>query len=778
MNILASCMLAAAASSGLAVIGPFDRDSGTGSPFATTGLLEGTRMGAEIQRVKDGFVLLQLAGGILATNATGTAGEAAHLLDEAEAAFRKGREIPAACQGATVGLAAVYDMRGQVGKALDLLSEAVRQRPDDAVLLNYQGWLLRKAGRLPESVSAYSAAVKGKPQLPDAYRGLADALIVMCRHDEAVEICRLGVAAWPNHEWLADTLVKTLALAGQKEEAGKVCQSFCDKHPEWVRLRYRRGQLLLRAGRKEEGRDEMRAVIKADPKFCQAYNELGMAAMADKEYQVALVFFRNGLQAHPDCVSILENMASSYLSLGNCDKALEIVKQARRVNASSDEGLLTLANIFITRKDYSNALAICTNAIRARPWSREFHTSASVCLCAMGRNEEALQSARQGIEMGKPDDFAWAQYARVLAECRRFGEAADAYGKAALLNTNHFRHALNRASALQECGRNEEAKAECEAVLRRFPRSLCARNTFGVILEKQGRAQEALAHYKIATETKPSTPEDKEYAAHSWGNLGRLYVVQKKWKEALEAYQTALAYHPDDPHWQAGMLMAMDRLAPEDATRRLAELAKQQPDNYRLLCLKASRTLRSGNEQTISAVLGELDAAAVNADTLFWRGALEKSLGRAEKAEGCWREAIRIKPRWAPPYDELGKAMAQRKAPLAEVLALYGKALELDPLNAEYHNNIGYSYLMEGRHADARRELEKAVELDPAFGLAHYNLGLLKYATGEYDKAALSILRARELGYAGDRGFVLRLAERVKFMGKCTTNAPAWGPRR
>lgn len=47
-----------------------------------------------------------------------------------------------------------------------------------------------------------------------------------------------------------------------------------------------------------------------------------------------------------------------------------------------------------------------------------------------------------------------------------------------------------------------------------------------------------------------------------------------------------------------------------------------------------------------------------------------------------------------------------------------------------------------------------------------------------FDCYKRATLRAREVGCAGDRGFVLRLAERVKIMGLSKTNVPALGPRR
>lgn len=41
-------------------------------------------------------------------------------------------------------------------------------------------------------------------------------------------------------------------------------------------------------------------------------------------------------------------------------------------------------------------------------WSGTLHTTASVCLCGMGRKEDPLQAARKGVNVGRPDDFATA----------------------------------------------------------------------------------------------------------------------------------------------------------------------------------------------------------------------------------------------------------------------------------------------------------------------------------------------------------------------------------
>lgn len=218
-------------------------------------------------------------------------------------------------------------------------------------------------------------------------------------------------------------------------------------------------------------------------------------------------------------------------------------------------------------------------------------------------------------------------------------------------------------------------------------------------------------------------------------------------------------------------------LSSQSAKQTLADALKQYPGDVRLLCLLASMACKSGTGAERADALRLLEGRKdANAEILSWRGELWKSVGQMEKAETCWREAVRLSPGWAPPYSQLANAANTRKVPFAEVLALHAKAIELEPSNADYHNNLGYFYLMEGRHADSIRELETAVALNPSSGLAYYNLALAKYATGRHKESWAAILKARDLGYKGDNAFVMRVENLAKLGGKNTTNAPAIGP--
>ena len=779
--LLKMCILMVVAGSVSASSFDFNRDNRSPQPLpAQELLLYNIPGGVEFQHVKEGLGYLAQAWGILSTNRAGIKnGPAVSLLYTAEEAFEKGRESPLAFCAATLGLAKIYELRGETDTARDLLTSGVQKHPTNSLLLIAQGEVLRKGGRLQEAEVAYCAAMKNTPVLPTAYEGLADVQLEMLRYDEAINTCRKGVALWPDHEWLADTLVKVLSLAGEKEEAMKNCQSFLDTHPAWIRLRYRYGQLLLRRGRTDEGIAVMREVIKLNPKCCDAYNELGLVSLNKDQYQSALVFFRSGLMVHAECLTLLENMGLCYREMGNLDKALEVLKQVLRINPSEEPALMNLSGAYRIKGDFTNALAVCTQGIKLRPWSSQLFFETSNCLSQMDRNKEALHYARIGIGLGKPSAFDWATYAFLLRECSYAEEAIKAYETAATLNTNEVKYVLGRAWALQSAGRAEEAIAACEAAMRRFPNRVLAWETLAAILHEEGRVNEAITWFKKGTEVKGFPPEDYCIVGRCWGKMGWLYFLQQRWKEAQEAFSMALQADPKNPQWRAKMFEAETKLAPESTKKKLADALKQHPGDSELACLHARLSCQSGTEQERADALRGLETwKTADPNILFWRGALSNALRQPEKAESCWREVVRLMPQWATTYDELGKAARKRKAPFAEIMALHRKAVELEPSNAIYHNNFGYSYLMEGQHANAIKELDRAIALDPSFGLAYYNLGLARYAASEYKESWLAISKARELGYMGDSGFVMKLEARLRYMGLNTTNAPAYGPAR
>jgi len=90
-------------------------------------------------------------------------------------------------------------------------------------------------------------------------------------------------------------------------------------------------------------------------------------------------------------------------------------------------------------------------------------------------------------------------------------------------------------------------------------------------------------------------------------------------------------------------------------------------------------------------------------------------------------------------------------------IADYGKALELNPKDADVLCNRGFAY-------GEKRELEKAIEdfesvkaIDPEYAMAYWGSGITCYAMGEFERCLNEIRQAASLGYEIDPNFITML---------------------
>jgi tetratricopeptide (TPR) repeat protein len=84
-----------------------------------------------------------------------------------------------------------------------------------------------------------------------------------------------------------------------------------------------------------------------------------------------------------------------------------------------------------------------------------------------------------------------------------------------------------------------------------------------------------------------------------------------------------------------------------------------------------------------------------------------------------------------------GNALEEQGS-LAEAMARYDAALEVDPRCARAHLNRGNILLEGARFEDARDAYQLALDCDPQYAAAHFNLGNLNYRLGKFELALRS----------------------------------------
>ena len=128
---------------------------------------------------------------------------------------------------------------------------------------------------------------------------------------------------------------------------------------------------------------------------------------------------------------------------------------------------------------------------------------------------------------------------------------------------------------------------------------------------------------------------------------------------------------------------------------------------------------------------------------MLWRDAATSS------AIESFREALRLNPRFAAAYNNLGSVL-KGLGRNGEALVCFEEALEHDA-NVQAHNGVGAVLQSKERPDEALAAYERAVELKPDYAEAHTNIGELMGEQGKFDLALQRFDRARVQARSGGR---------------------------
>src|SRR5581483_9712806 len=122
-----------------------------------------------------------------------------------------------------------------------------------------------------------------------------------------------------------------------------------------------------------------------------------------------------------------------------------------------------------------------------------------------------------------------------------------------------------------------------------------------------------------------------------------------------------------------------------------------------------------------------------------------KQCGIYADAKTLWQADLRLNPDSWIAHNNLGFELLFKEGQPDEALVQFQKSLEINPLNAEAHINLGNCLSRKGRLDEAIIECRKALEIRPGDPQAHNDLGLCFFALGRMDEAISQYKKALEI---------------------------------
>ena len=476
---------------------------------------------------------------------------------------------------------------------------------------------------------------------------------------------------------------------------------------------------------------------------------------------------------------------------GDLDGALEHYRQSLQLDDQNTALAIRLAQIYVSRKDSTNAVAVLERANQANPTSPEpsfwlgvlhkmndqpdkaipffqqtlklepTHMGAIQALLEIYLQQNALTDAAktfdQAWRQNSTDPTYWTRLGDVyalalkqksaLAQYIDRGRVQQCYEKALKLAPDDSDVVLRLADVYADSGEFQKAADAYAKLLEKSPDARQIRERLALNYVRAEQKEKAIAVLEEIIKREPLRFEIYNY-------LGELYEDVDKDERAISNYQQSLVINPNQLAPTLRLALVQLKLKQYDAVRTTLDNAKERfptshlvPYYFGLLYSETKDYPRAVTAfaDTESLALESPDEVKLDSSFYFYYGSACERAGDFDKAATLFRKSIELDPDKHQTYNYLGYMWADKGIHLDEALDLIKKALSFEPDNSAYLDSLGWVLYKLGRYEEAIIPLRRAVitiDKDPVV-LEHLADVLIKL--GKTDEARTYLQRAHDL---------------------------------
>ncbi len=493
------------------------------------------------------------------------------------------------------------------------------------------------------------------------------------------------------------------------------------------------------------------------------------------EHDVASEFYRQILDQDPIHLGARERAFSLFLSQGNIEGALSLMKGRDDVDDVSGQPMYLLTDFY-----YQASKGNMTAAYKALDEAEE--KSPQMMLLQLARAymdvhngkpvEDAL--AAMSVQEAPPYLVAFKYYhmGRLYESVGQTDKALEAYTSGSLVDGSSLFIAMALGALHERAGHVDKALKVYDNFLRLNPDSAWLESTYQRI--NQGKAPP------------PAETSLGAGLASLVFDFGTIMVSQQVFVTAKQFFQLALLVDPNHtfaqfyvgllneqsgnmdqaivyyqgiPEGAAAYLSAQIRIAEsiyadgnkKGALNLLTQLLKKHPKVDILRRWAAQMDFDMGNFaeaiEQYDAILADVTTPERKHAMLFFsRGASHERLQQFDAASKDLEQALAFLPDNPMVLNYLGYMWADMDKNIEQAYAYIRRAIELRPEDGAIVDSLGWAYYKKGDYEKAVKYLEQATSLVPEDATVNAHLGDVYEKLGRMDEAYTQWQRALELG--------------------------------
>lgn len=462
----------------------------------------------------------------------------------------------------------------------------------------------------------------------------------------------------------------------------------------------------------------------------QKYFQSGQRYFEKGKYREAAIEFSNAIKIDPRYADARFQLAESYLQLQQQNLAYPELVRTVELQPENDRARMELANLLIVSRNLQQAQEQTDVLLQKRPKDPAVHSILSSLLAARDNIPGAIGEMQQAIAL---DPTRW-----------------EAYLSLALLQLRN--------------NQSDAAEVSFKKVIELNPKAMQAQLVLGNYYQSRSRVGEAEQLFHRATDLDPNSPEPRAalarlylaegrkadaegvltQAKHDLANnpagyrlLGEFYFVTGDLDKAAAEYAALYQEHPKDIPLKKNyieLLIQTHRFA--EARKFDDEILKTNPNDDDALVYQSQMQISDGDANGAAQKLQTvINNAPKNSEAHYVLGIAFEKLGNLERAEGEWREALRLRPDLLDAQRALAGA-AMRQGDMTTLLGAATQIISLQPGSPDGYALRALSYINRKQYGEAEKDIHKAIDVAPQSAFGYVQLGNLKFSQKQYSDAA------------------------------------------
>lgn len=272
-------------------------------------------------------------------------------LDQALVEFQKAIEVNPTLTSAHMGMADIYRMRGDYGRAEEKYARSAQLEPRNFDAQYYHGLMLHLLDRLTDAVQAYLKALSLRPNDFKANLNLATAYYQLDENEQALPYAKKAVELNPEDGAARFNLGAIYAAMDRHTDAVREYQQAAELMELNSSLLLNLAESLGRLERYDEMVNALTQSIKTDP-TAAAWERLGFAKFRMGKFDEAKAAFESSLKLDPDYYPALNGLGVCRLN--------DWIRSGRNDTKAKEAGLSALRRSLQVHRDQPQILELVT----------------------------------------------------------------------------------------------------------------------------------------------------------------------------------------------------------------------------------------------------------------------------------------------------------------------------------------------------------------------------------------------------------------------------------